>query len=52
MDVGTFLHRSFDNRNTGAPAVIMLDTNENIEAKVDEERNCLLLTVIIAKNEQ
>ena len=20
MDVGTFLHRSFDNRNTGAPA--------------------------------
>ena len=32
--------------------MILRDTNENIEAKVDEERNCVLLTVIIAKNEQ
>ena len=24
MDVGTFLHRSFDNRNTGAPAIQQL----------------------------
>ena len=40
------------NINSVKTLVILLDTIENNETKVDEECNCLLLTVIIAKNEQ
>ena len=47
MDIGTFLYRSFDNRNTGAQALNYHMTIWQWQSQTDHESNLIFLGVLV-----